>query len=66
MYINTKQNDVKYDIKKMLEGGVKMQGSQNALVLEGIMINKSDRKRQIPYDFTSTWNLKNKTKGKQT
>ena len=33
---------------------------------QGIMINKSDRKRQIPYDFTYTWNLKNKTKGKQT
>ena len=23
--------------------------------------NKSDRERQIPYDFTCMWNLKNKT-----
>ena len=23
--------------------------------------NKSDRERQIPYDFTYMWNLKNKT-----
>ena len=23
--------------------------------------NKADRERQIPYDFTYTWNLKNKT-----
>ena len=32
--------------------------------------NKSDRERQIPYDFTYMWNLKNKikeqTKQKQT
>ena len=36
--------------------------------LEGIMLR--DRKRQIPYDFTYMWNLKNKqtnkTKQKQT
>ena len=31
--------------------------------LEGIMVkwNKSDRERQIPYDFTYMWNLKSKT-----
>ena len=31
--------------------------------LEGIMLSevKSDRERQIPYDFAYTWNLKNKT-----
>ena len=31
--------------------------------LEGIMlseIKKSDREKQIPYDFTYMWNLKNK------
>ena len=29
--------------------------------LEGIMLNEmSDRERQIPYNFTYVWNLKNK------
>ena len=30
--------------------------------LEGIMLRELDRKRQIPYDFTYMWNLKNKNK----
>ena len=28
--------------------------------LEGTTLNKSDREKQIPYDFTYMWNLKNK------
>ena len=28
--------------------------------------NKSERKRQIPYDFTHMWNLKNKTNEQTT
>ena len=28
--------------------------------LEGIMLSKIDRERQIPYDFTYMWNQKNK------
>ena len=35
--------------------------------VEGIMLseNKPDRKRQLPYDFVDTWNLKNSV-NKQT
>ena len=29
--------------------------------LESIMISKPVRERQIPYDFTHMWNLRNKT-----
>ena len=28
--------------------------------LEGIMLSKIDRERQLPYDFTYMWNQKNK------
>lgn len=36
--------------------------------LEGVTLSEisQDRERQIPYDFTYIWNLKNKTKQKQT
>ena len=28
--------------------------------LEGVMLNKSGKERQVPHDFTYMWNLKNK------
>ena len=38
--------------------------------LEGVMLNKSGKERQVPHDFTYMWNLKNKineqAKQKQT